>query len=191
MALYRYIVDLAWAGSGSPGVNVWHMRTSEPEFILQDVQVLVDALQTFYQGMAQFIPASASMTGRSDIVKDFDAAPTFEDVDGWSVSGGSSNPGYAPLSSAIVVGWKTNSATRAGRGRTFISPLSAGTIDTNGTPTAGTISSMETIAASLVTTSKGSPNGALGVWSASTNTFRDFVASNVRDQFAVLRSRRD
>lgn len=191
MALYRYIVDLTWAGSGSPGVNVWHMRTSEPEFILQDVQVLVDALETFYQGMAQFIPPSASMSGRGEIVKDFDGAPTFEDVDGWSVSGGSSNAGYAPLSSAIVVGWKTNSATRAGRGRTFISPLSLGTVDTNGTPTAGTVSSMSTIAASLVTTSKGSPNGAIGVWSASTNTFRDFVSSSVRDQFAVLRSRRD
>lgn len=191
MALYRYIVDLAWSGSGSPGVNVWHMRTSEPEFILQDVQTLIDDLGTFYQGMAQFYPPSVSVTGRGEIVKDFDGAPTFEDVDGFSVSGGSSNPAYAPLSSAIVVGWKTNSATRAGRGRTFISPLSAGTIDTNGTPTAGTISSMQTIAATLVTNSKGSPNGALGVWSASTNTFRDFVSSTVRDQFAVLRSRRD
>lgn len=191
MALYRYIVDLSWAGSGSPGVNVWHMRTSEPEFVFEDVEVLVEALQTFYTGLAQFYPPSVTVSGRQDIVKDFESNPTFEDVPGFSVSGGSSNASYAPLSSAIVVGWRTNSATRAGRGRTFISPLSAGTIDTNGTPTASTLSSMNTLAGNLVTTSKGSPNGALGVWSASTNTFRDFVSHQIRDQFAVLRSRRD
>lgn len=191
MALYRYIVDLTWAGSGSPGVNVFHMRTSEPTFIFEDVQVIVDALETFYQGLAQFMPASVTVSGRGDIVENFNTTPEFKDVDGWSVAGGASNPAYAPLSSAIVVGWRTNSATRAGRGRTFISPLSQGTLDTNGTPTAGTVSSMQTIANALVSTSQGSPNGALGVWSESTATFRDVVSASVRDQFAVLRSRRD
>jgi hypothetical protein len=90
-----------------------------------------------------------------------------------------------------VVGWRTASATRAGRGRTFLGPIGSGALDSDGTIKSDTLDAVRTAAQDLVADSLGFGNGALVVYSPTHDIARDFTASAVRDQFAVLRSRRD
>lgn len=191
MGLFRYSVNLSWGGSGSPGVNVFHGRTANDVGPFDDLTSLINSIKTMYTGFAQFYPAGVTISGSPEVIMDFDSSPTYESVTPWTVAGGASNPAYLPPASAVVLGWRTSSATRRGRGRTFLSPLSAGTAETNGTPTAGMLSSLNTITNTFLNSFDGALGGAWGVYSAKDGVLRDYVSCSVKDKYAVLTSRRD
>lgn len=191
MGVFRYAVQLTWPGTGSPGYNVWHGRTANDVGPFEDLNSLIGGLNTFYNGMAQFFPPGVTVTGPPEVVMGINSSPTFESVSGFTVAGGASSSSFLPLATAACVSWRTTAATRSGRGRTFISPLAQNCLDTNGTPTAGMVSSVNTIAAAFIDSFDGALGGAWGVWSEKDQVLRDFVSGSMRDTFAVLTSRRD
>lgn len=189
MATYKASVGLSWTGAGSPGVNVWHFRCDDQP-LSTSVQEVVDALEAFYTAVKGSLAAGVTVTMPEEVIEDPYGSPTYKAVDGWSVTG-SGATGYAPLASAIVIGWRTTSATRSGRGRTFLSPLAGYCVDADGTPKSDVLAQVRGAAQTLVDTSDGWNQAAIGVYSLKQNLLRDIKSSAVRDTFAVLRSRRD
>lgn len=191
MATYRYVVDLEWNGTGSPGVNVWHLRTADEGPLNNDLEQCVDAIKDFYDALSSIFPTGMKITGPTEAIKDPAGDPSYEAVTGWSVTGDSGSSSYLPPATTVVVGWRTTSATRSGRGRTFLGPLAVPMSDATGSPTPALLTALNGAAAALVAFNDGFENGAIGVYSTTQNIFRDITGARVRDQFAVLRSRRD
>lgn len=190
MATFKIVVDLTWAGTGGPGVNVFHMRAEEGDPFTASVQDGVDALQAMYAGLANNLPSSMVCSVGSEVIEDPYGSPKYKEVTGWSVTG-SGGANYLPLATAIVIGWRSESATRSGRGRTFIGPLSTNVLEANGSLNTDAVNDFRLAGTNLVNISKGWTQAAFGVYSPTDGVLRDFESSAVQDRFAVLRSRRD
>ena len=92
---------------------------------------------------------------------------------------------------AVVVSWRTTSASRSGRGRTFIGPLCAEAAQQDGTPTPACVNTIRDAASDLREASEGPLGWSLGVLSVKQGVLRDFTGEKVADRFAYLSSRRD
>lgn len=189
MSTYRYQVGLAWAGSGSPGVNTFHFR-QDGDVLETPLQSVIDTIKAFYQGITTILPTGMTITGPAEVIKDPYGAPEYAAVTGWSVTG-NGGATYMPLASAMTVTWRTTSATRSGRGRTFIGPLSTQCLDADGTPKAAQRTLLLNAATTFLNESESWAAASMGVYSPTDGVLRDWVSCNVRDTFAVLRSRRD
>lgn len=199
MGVYRVPIELGWTGGGTPGVNVWHVRTViDPP--AGDLQQMVDHIHTFYESVEPVLRDNTTLS-MGDVVDVVDS--TYQAVD-WVPITVSNEVGSAPLSNQIVVAWRTSLAARRGMGRTFVGPLCITPVDLDGSPTAAALTVVRDAAAALVAASVSVADGAIAVWGLEApNPFpdqpsadlphvaRDIVGSRVRDQFAVLRSRRD
>lgn len=191
MPTIRIPVDLTWSGiSGSPGVNVWHARTGGTGEPGDAVGEIVTALEDFYTTIAEAFHSSVVISfagevqGVGDDAGDSFVAPT------WSVPGtGGGNP--LPPANALLCSWRTGSGGRSGRGRTFLSPLSIGLNQNNGTPTEDARALVQGAIDDLVAFNEGENNGALGIYSRVDNVIRDITSGECPNYFAVLRSRRD
>lgn len=194
MALLTVPVRITYPGSGGPGFNIWHARTTgdfTPPFT--DLQGLIDILHTFYSAIANcYTPfTTVAYEGVATTVEE---NPQFStDADAWSVTGSDTSNSMLPVAAQICVGWTTTEAGRRGRGRTFIGPVGQGCLDAGGDGSVSTarLSSLSTAALALVASSGSFANGAWGVYSPTFGVFNDFTGMRIRDTFAVLTSRRD
>jgi hypothetical protein len=203
MTILRVPINIAFPGAGSPGANIWHIRTADnvPATELSQANTLIGYIRQFYFSNVTEFPATTvfSIGTVTEEETSREISPTFATVTGTGV-------GSAPQALAMVVTWRTEIAARRGRGRTFVGPLSTATIQSDGTPSTSSRNAIVAAAAALVTSSMGFANGAIGVYgyqNAKTGgpgeprdpedpkLFRDFTGSAVRDLFGVLRSRRD
>lgn len=185
--VYRYPVAINYGVGGGPGVNVWHFRTTDPS----DAQGCVDAIEAFYTTLLTHYQQGAVIVGPEDAIVDIETEdPTFQAVDGFTLNS-TGTGGSAPPVLQAVCGWVTTSATRSGRGRTFVGPLEPGAMQTDGTPAATLVTDLNTAGQSIVDFNDGIGDGAIVVWSPTQGLARDIIGRRVRDQFAVLRSRRD
>lgn len=203
MAIYRVPILIAFPGAGSPGANIWHIRTAGPagSVDLGQANALIGFIRTFYNSILTHIPAATAITLGTVVEEEtsVEIAPTMAVLSG-------SGTGSAPQALACVVTWRTTLAARRGRGRTFVGPLATAAMQNDGTPAAATRTAIQDAAAALVTASMGYGNGAVGVYGYDgpktpgkenprnpddPKVFRDFIGSGVRDVFGVLRSRRD
>jgi hypothetical protein len=203
MAVFRVPINIAFPGAGSPGANIWHIRTVDPLPVpeLAKAQTLVGLIRSFYVGLAAHYPATTTLTlgTVTEEGTSREITPTFATVTG-------TGTGSAPQLLAVVVTWRTAIAARRGRGRTFIGPLTTADMQNDGTPSAVVISDVKASANSLVSSSLADGNGAIGVYGytsaklpgkqnprnpADPKMFRDFQGNAVRDLFGSLRSRRD
>lgn len=196
MAIYRVPISLTWPGAGSPGVNVWHVRTISDA--IDPLNAALAALQTFYNGFQLWFAQGTVLKCPDYVSTALSAAqraageqPEFTQVPTpWTIT--STGTGAAPAPVAVTATWYTSNATRRGRGRTFISPLQKGASQDNGTPDDVMIGAINTAATTLINDSNDNLDGwAVGVWSSVDGVLRDTIRHKVRDQFAVLRSRRD
>lgn len=191
MPVWRGVVTIQGSPLGGTGTNTWHARTDGIDDAGDAaLQGLTDSLEDFYGSIDQIHP--------SGITRAFDGVWTRVDGDsgdvldttGWShgvLTGGSP----LPPQECLVVGWKTSSGGRKGRGRTFLGPLNTGCLEANGTPDEGRRGVVEAAAAALIDSFDGIGDGALVVWSEVDQTARDLVSGSVRNVFGSLRSRRD
>jgi hypothetical protein len=203
MALFRVPVNISFPGAGSPGVNVWHIRTSGVSggTELTEANVLIGYIRTFYNTIVAHYPATTTLTlgTVTELLTSREIVPTFATVTG-------TGTGSAPQALALVVTWRTSIAARRGRGRTFLGPHVTTDIQNDGTPSAALISDVNAAATTMLSSSTGYGSGAVGVWGysaaktpgkanprnpADAREFRDFTGKAVRDLFGVLRSRRD
>lgn len=200
MAIYRCAVQITYPRPGSPGANVWHFRTGAgPGSEASNRTNAVAAIKKFYTdlggGAAQFFANGISF--KIENVVDLATNESYDqDV---VVNGPSGTSNTCPDVLCVCVSWRTSSSTRRGRGRTFLGPLSAAVMDTNGTPTDNAIAVVGTASQNLINASLTDNGWAIGIYGLQASgggptaprVLRDLVAYRVRDEFAILRSRRD
>lgn len=192
MSTYTFPVALEYPMPGGPGVNVWHLRTTGDEVpSTSDLESLSEIIQDFYQACSSIFPDSyrAKYLGEATTIG---ASPQVDQsAPAWTVNGSAGSGGYLPVAAQMCLVMRTDSATRSGRGRKFLGPLASNGLEADGTPSNGTLSTIQTAATALVSSSEGFGNGAIGVYSPTTSTFRDLLGFTVANQYAVLRSRRN
>lgn len=191
MGTYRAVVTIHSPVLGGVGTNTWHFRTTGDDPPLDDSHGDIMAMvETFYTTMQYYGTTGTEWRwdGLSSGVGTDEGI--YSNSDAWTVDGLSTTNALPPAN-AVVINWRGQSGDRSRRGRTFFGPLCTQPLDTNGTIKTDDLAVMRGAAAALVEDSDSFGNGALGIWSRQEDIFRDFVASSVTDQFAVLTSRRD
>jgi hypothetical protein len=192
MPVYRATVDLRYAAGTGRGTNTWTLRTAGVGFEGGDIDSLMGIVQTFYSGLAGLFPTNSTFTWDGSLQELGTPTPEFQEPrTGWTVVGSGAASSYGPAPAMVCVTWRSSLASRRGRGRTFLGPLSPGAFGPDGTIENSNLTSIRQKAAALVSSSSSITDvGALAVWSESDQVARDFVGSTVSDQAAILRSRR-
>lgn len=120
MPVYRVPVSLSYAGPGSPGVNVLHIRTAgvplEGDTERENAMV---AIRNFYASTSLLYHASTVIRFPTELV-DVEDNEIVSVAARNEISGAGTATVMLPPASCICVSWKSSSATRAGRGRTFL-----------------------------------------------------------------------
>jgi len=201
MAIFRLPILLRWDDPGSPGANVWHFRTAGVAPANEEIDGAVSSIRQFYQEIAtggSGRPFRSQMSFSADYVTDVENQEQRE-VDFETVQMQTTGQADAPMVCQICVSWRTATAARRGRGRTFLGPLSGECLDENGTIKQSSLDIVNT-AADGIATRNGLDNGwAVGVYglqNAGTGpdgpkVLRDIKGHKIRDSFAILTSRRD
>ena len=116
MPIYRVTVGFTFAGTGSPGANVWHYRT-ENVLPLEDLEDGLTSLRTFYSAISAQYPGALIATIPEDVVRiDTDPPEAVNHSTTTMPSTGTSSD--APEMLALCINWKTTVRTRSGSGRT-------------------------------------------------------------------------
>lgn len=201
MAIFRVPFNIVFVGAGSPGANIWHIRTIDPSPTteLNQANTLIGYIHTFYVALLAYFPngTTISLGTVTEEGTQREIVPTFAPVLG-------TGTGNSPQALCAVVTWRTSIAARRGRGRTFVGPLNTGTVQSDGTLNDTFRANVIAAASALVSSSTAYGNGAVGVYGYSSaklkgsprdpndpRVLRDYVGSTVRDLFGILRSRRD
>jgi hypothetical protein len=189
MAIFRVPARITYTAQGGPGVNVFHIST-QPGGQPGDLGEALDALEAFYRGMVEVFAPGTSITIGEGIIRDPLGTPEYVDDDSRTIATGGGG-GSAPPLLAVVCGWRTTSATRSGRGRTFIGPVARDTLQQDGTVNGDQLTAIRLAATGLVDDSQSANGWALGVLSVQQGVFRDVTGVTVRDRLSFLTSRRD
>lgn len=191
MATFRVPVRISHAGGGGDAYNILHVRSVGPSDDDPDqVQDAVDAIRNFYDTCRGLYATTSTIYIGESVIKDPLGSPEYFPVTARTVTGNRAAT-IEPTLLAITVTWRTASATRSGRGRTFLGPLGIGVAAADGTPDDSDLTTIRGAATTLLAAS-GDVNGwAFGVLSTKESLFRDVTAYTVRDRFAYLSSRRD
>lgn len=193
MGVYRVSVGVLFAGAGSPGANVWHVRTMADGGIGPlDLNGALTALWDFYGDITQLFHPSTVLS-LEDVVRIDGSEPEDADHDPKPDLAGTGSGGELPPRLALCCSWRTSTRTRSGRGRTFIGPLTGAVLDADGTPSNAYTADLRAAAQALVNAGATTGNGwAFGVWSRQESVLRDFTGVSVSDgRWAALRSRED
>lgn len=188
MAIVRVPVRLEFPQDGGPGFNIWHVST-QPGGQPGDLGEALDALEAFYNRVKSFMPGPGKIVLGEGMIIDPGGSPTYADDDSRTITlplGTDPQPSLL----AIVCGWRTASATRSGRGRTFVGPWGTNALENDGTPNQAVLTALREAATILLDDSQSANGWAIGVLSTKQGTFREATGVTVRDRFAVLRSRR-
>lgn len=197
MAIFRVPVDLTWAGKGSPGVNVFHFRSvydkGDP-LLPAALGSALDKLELLYQNIMTPYGAPGMTSAFQGEVIDVQTKEIVN-ADPWTVTSNTSSTS-APTVLQVCCTWRTSIAARRGRGRTFFGPLKASTQDVNGSILDSPLGLMRASVTQFANDSQAINGGAFGVWGlesegGTAKVLRDITGGAIKDQFAVLRSRRD
>lgn len=193
MPIYRHPVRIVDSRLGGEGANVWHIRTGGGIGEGLTIERASEWLREFYDEIKGQFPSGCEIRfeGVATEVAVEDPA-LMEGLTTWTVTGTGGGTALPPAN-ALCISWRTASATRAGRGRTFLGPLALGLTDADGTPSSAALTALRSAIDTLVGKSTGpdADGAAVAVYSPTQNLARDITSGTVRDQYAVLRSRRD
>ena len=194
--MQRIRASINYSNPGAPGVITLYTRSTGLENGTTAVLTSTRLQDALTAGRSLF-PSIVTFAGDS-FVDTIDPATghitASDSITPWTVVG-LSPAGVMPPANAICITWKTAAviAGRRVRGRTFLSPLYQGVADTDGTPEASRLAAVEDLANAW--TDNGLTDTFAVVWhrpvGGSGGTAEDITSHQVRDKFAVLRSRRD
>jgi hypothetical protein len=191
MATFRVPVRISHAGGGGDAYNIMHFRTIGPSLDDQDqLNTGIVALRNLYDGIRDMYASTTTIHIAEAVIKDPLGSPEYFDSDSFVVTG-SRVGGVEPTLLAVCATWRTTSATRSGRGRTFFGPLGTGLVAADGTPDNGDLGVLRSSISTFLNRSQGPEGWSFGVLSTKQRLFRDVTAYTVRDRFAYLSSRRD
>ena len=192
MSVWRTQVRINSPSLGGVGTNTFHFRCLQGDLASETLglQGASDGLESFYTDL-QVNLAGLSTLRHDGTWQEVGVEESRQiEVSGWTFSpttGG--NP--LPPANALVIGWRAAGGGRSGRGRTFLGPMSVNTLQSDGTPTEAARTDVETAASELIADFAGAGDGSFCVWSPTDDLARDFVSASVRNEYGVLRSRRD
>lgn len=192
MPSYRATILCRFGAGAGTGTNTWHFRTGADALPDDDLSPLLGYIQAFYTAVRTIVPTTYSWSWDGSVTEVLTDAPAYVAAGtGWTVTGSATNGSYGPAAGMACVTWRSELNTRSGRGRTFLGPLAASAVESNGTLSESALTALRNAANGLVSQSNTNDNvGAIGVFSPTQNILRDIVAASVTDQVAVLRSRR-
>lgn len=200
MGVYRIPFVLTYDDKGSPGANVWHVRTGAIGTDQANVEAAASSILTFYNDLGSHgaNPMREGVSWRAEAAFSEENDTVLDLTPVKAGASGTAGPDAPPVL-AICISWSSTSRTRRGRGRTFLGPLNQACIQEDGTIAAAHLTVVQNAANALCARNNADNGWAVGVWglqnsggnAASPHVLRDFQSAKVRDQFAVLRSRRD
>lgn len=190
MAIVRVPVRIDYAAAGGPGYNVWHVRLVDDDPGTWELDAALDAMVTFYDAIKSLYTTTTKIYIGEGMIVDPLGSPEYVADDVRQVNG-TTTAGPTATLLAMVVSWRTTSATRSGRGRTFIGPLTANVGQGDGTPGDSFVTTLRNAATALVSASSGAGGWSIGVLSTKEGVLRDVTGSTVRDRYSYLSSRRD
>lgn len=134
-------------GTG-PYANVFHIFTGTPSTTRGNAHI--NALKTFFTSCASVLYCTSwsALIGRSVVVIDGNP-PVYIPTTPQTVAG-INGTAYCPPQTSMVVSWKTGLATRKGRGRSYMGPLSQSVLATGGNFNATHVSTVQTAATALI-----------------------------------------
>lgn len=191
MAIVRVPVTIEHPFAGGPAMNVWHARLVDNNPETWQLGDALDALYDFYNAVRLLYPNTTVIRFGEGMIRDPLGSPEYVDDDSRSIVVSGGQTGTVATKLAIVASWRTTSASRSGRGRTFVGPLQTATAQGDGTPRAQDVTTVRQAGEALVSASQGANGWAFGVLSVRQGLLRDFTGVSVRDRFAFLSSRRD
>lgn len=190
MPIIRVPARIDYPFGGGPGYNIWHVRTVDDDPGTWALPDALDALEAFYGAVDAYLTTDTTITIGEGMILDPLGSPTYVDDDSRTITGAAGGTCMSNLM-CVTVGWRTTSATRSGRGRTFLGPMGVSSATGDGTPADLTLSTLRAAAADLVDASTGVGGWALGVLSVKQGILRDFTGSTIKDRYTYLSSRRD
>lgn len=192
------VVTSGWLGG--PGLSQLYCTGSTAGTVtLSDCNAAAAAVNTFYSALvAQFPNAwSAQVEPIVQVIEATTGALIREQpITPIAPPSGSAGGSWGPTATGAIATWHTSSVfgRHLLRGRTFLTPLMAGSYNSSGQLTAGTVSTIQAAGATLA----GLSTARMVVWhrphptSASANGgYGQMVGCTVSATEAVLRSRRD
>lgn len=199
MPTYRLPVRLQAPVAGQC-VNVWHIRTVTTPLLSSELQAAVNAIRGFYTSLVTLIPSGTAISADFAL----NNVDNTDQVVSWAALNATGTGNLLPPHLAVCLTWKTSQRTRRARGRTFLGPLVVGTNDSTGTPAQTNLDQITAAANTLISASTAGNGWAIGVWglvdpapkgqtkglNLLPHMHRDITGVTIRDQFAVLRSRR-
>jgi hypothetical protein len=201
MAIYEVTIDLTgWLGG--PGTNTLffdgkgELGGSASQAKADAAASLADTFATNIRGLLSTIVTAqvrSSVTAREPTTGVPIQQFTVSELPHTGLSLGD----LLPPMSCLVIGWRSTTPTRSGRGRTFVGPGTEALSEPNGTPLASAIVTGQTAADQLITDSQADVNAELVVWHRPTpldptgGIRRPVVLARIRDKWGSLRSRRD
>lgn len=191
MSLYRVTNRIVSPTAGGECINVLHIRTVATDDGPDDnIEEAMDAMRTTYDNISNAMARNAVTTVGETVIRDPYGAPTYSDVSP-RIARASDEGAQAPPHLAIVVGLRTSSATRRGRGRVFLGPLNSLAVESeDGTIRTDRLQAVRSAWEDFVADSQAANGWALAVYSTLDKVARDVTSVSVRDSLAVMRSRR-
>jgi hypothetical protein len=183
--LFRIKVQTNYPGTGGPGLNTWHVKMTDPG----NMPLFTAALKTFYQAAGSFLISGGSWALQADGIRDPYGLPTHFGITPWTVAG-TSTGSMLPPQTCVVIGWRANSASRSGLGRTFLGPAGSSILQADGTPVDGFLDGLRTAAQNFLSAANGSAGHEVILYSKKLGLAQHIDSSAIKDKFAVLRSRR-
>lgn len=191
MPIFRSAVSISHPSMPDDGINTWHVGTGEAGDDVADLLGATVLLSDFYEAIVGPIVAPSVRASHDGIwVNVADGSEI--SVAGFGHGTGTTGPVLSPAL-AVCLSWRTGSTSRRRVGRTFLGPLLESLNDDNGTPADTSLLTLLVAAQALVDNNNAAFQGrpGLGVYSRLNESIFQFSGVRVRDQFAVLRSRRD
>lgn len=191
MATFKVPVRIEGPMLPGPAFNIFHIRNQVGEEENDAIDQFLIDIEAFYDSLERMYPQSLSFILGEGIIRDPYGAPTYMADRTKTVSLGAAAAPAAAFQ-ALTVSWRTTSATRSGRGRTFLGPVGRDLTEGNGTPDSICVSEARAAAVALVGKSVSPLRGwSLGVFSVQQGVLRDVTGSSVADRWSYLSSRRD
>lgn len=191
MATFKVPIRIEGPMLPDPGYNIFHIRNQVGEEENDAIDQFLTDLEAFYTAMERMFPSSLDFTFGEGIIRDPYGSPTYMADRPRTVDLGAASAPAAAFQ-ALTVSWRTTSATRSGRGRTFLGPIGRDLTDADGTPDSITVNEARAAATALVNKSTSPLRGwSLGVFSVKQGVLRDVTGSTVSDRWSYLSSRRD
>jgi len=179
------VVEIRASNSiATEAVNVWHWRIPESNAVTE-VNAAITALDTFYEAIKSRI--QTGLITVEGLARTVDQNPN-EYIGGSGLTTSTTGAAGGSLASAIVLSLKSNTVGGSRRGRKYLGPMAAASLQADGRSIgAATITEVTNAASTLIATTTSGIE--FGVWSRLLNVFTPITTVAVNPIVGTQRRR--